>query len=208
MRPSAHSVSRLLSSVGCYAILFAALIVTDRAMAAPNNYVSATRGKALATAGDCVACHTAPGGKPFAGGLALATPFGVIMTPNITPDDATGIGRWTQSEFSRAMHEGRGRNGSYLYPAFPYPYFTKVTREDTDAIYDYLKTLAPVTNAVNRRTLPFPFSVRALMIGWNSLFFKPSPFVSDPQRSAEFNRGAYLVEGLGHCGACHTPLNA
>jgi mono/diheme cytochrome c family protein len=189
-------------------ILFAALATIGSAKADPDNYVIDQRGRALAIAGDCVACHTAPGGKPFAGGLALATPFGVIMTPNITPDDATGIGRWTQAEFSRAMHEGRGRNGSYLYPAFPYPYFTKVTREDTDAIYDYLRTLAPVTNAVNRRTLPFPFSVRALMIGWNSLFFKPSPFVPDPQRSAEFNRGAYLVEGLGHCGACHTPLNA
>jgi mono/diheme cytochrome c family protein len=189
-------------------ILFAALAVIGSAKADPDNYVIGQRGRALAIAGDCVACHTAPGGKPFAGGLALATPFGVIMTPNITPDDATGIGRWTQAEFSRAMHEGRGRNGSYLYPAFPYPYFTEVTREDTDAIYDYLRTLAPVTNAVNRRTLPFPFSVRALMIGWNSLFFKPSPFVPDAQRSAEFNRGAYLVEGLGHCGACHTPLNA
>jgi mono/diheme cytochrome c family protein len=189
-------------------ILFAALATIGSAKADPDNYVIDQRGHALAIAGDCVACHTAPGGKPFAGGLALATPFGVIMTPNITPDDATGIGRWTQGEFSRAMHEGRGRNGSYLYPAFPYPYFTKVTREDTDAIYDYLRTLAPVTNAVNRRTLPFPFSVRALMIGWNSLFFEPSPFVPDPQRSAEFNRGAYLVEGLGHCGACHTPLNA
>jgi mono/diheme cytochrome c family protein len=189
-------------------LLFAALAVIGSAKADPDNYVIGQRGRALAVAGDCVACHTAPGGKPFAGGLALATPFGVIMTPNITPDDATGIGRWTQAEFSRAMHEGRGRNGSYLYPAFPYPYFTKVTREDTDAIYDYLRTLAPVTNAVNRRTLPFPFSVRALMIGWNSLFFKPSPFEPDPQRSAEFNRGAYLMEGLGHCGACHTPLNA
>jgi mono/diheme cytochrome c family protein len=189
-------------------ILFAALAVIGSAKADPDNYVIGQRGRALTVAGDCVACHTAPGGKPFAGGLALATPFGVIMTPNITPDDATGIGRWTQAEFSRAMHDGRGRNGSYLYPAFPYPYFTKVTREDTDAIYDYLRTLAPVTNAVNRRTLAFPFSVRALMIGWNSLFFKPSPFVPDPHRSAEFNRGAYLVEGLGHCGACHTPLNA
>ena len=188
-------------------ILFVALAAIGSAKADPDNYVIGQRGRALAIAGDCVACHTAPGGKPFAGGLALATPFGVIMTPNITPDDATGIGRWTQAEFSRAMHEGRGRNGSYLYPAFPYPYFTKVTREDTDAIYDYLRTLAPVTNAVNRRTLPFPFSVRALMIGWNALFFKPGSFVPDPGRSAEFNRGAYLVEGLGHCGACHTPLN-
>jgi mono/diheme cytochrome c family protein len=189
-------------------ILLVALAAIGGAKADPDNYVIAQRGKALAIAGDCVACHTAPGGAPLAGGLALATPFGVIMAPNITPDDATGIGRWTKAEFARAMHEGRGRNGAYLYPAFPYPYFTKVTREDTDAIYDYLRTLAPVTNAVNRRTLPFPFSVRALMIGWNSLFFKPSPFAPDPQRSAEFNRGAYLVEGLGHCGACHTPLNA
>ena len=130
------------------------------------------------------------------------------MTPNITPDDATGIGRWSKGEFSRAMHEGRGRNGAYLYPAFPYPYFNKVSREDTDAIYDYLRTLAPVTNAVNRRTLPFPFNIRTLMAGWNALFFKPAAFAPDPQRSAEFNRGAYLVEGLGHCGACHTPLNA
>jgi mono/diheme cytochrome c family protein len=190
------------------AILFAALATIGSAKADPDNYVIAQRGRALAIAGDCVACHTAPGGTPFAGGLALATPFGVIMSPNITPDDATGIGRWTKAEFARAMHEGRGRNGAYLYPAFPYPYFSKVTREDSDAIYDYLKTVAPVTNAVNRRTLPFPFSVRASMIGWNSLFFKPGQFVPDPQRSAEFNRGAYLVEGLGHCGACHTPMNA
>src|SRR5665213_3219087 len=106
------------------------------------------------------------------------------------------------------MHEGRGRNGAYLYPAFPYPYFNKVSREDTDAIYDYLRTLAPITNTVNRRTLPFPFSIRTLMAGWNTLFFKPAPFEPDPQRSAEFNRGAYLVQGLGHCGVCHTPLNA
>ena len=190
------------------AILFAALATIGSAKADPDNYVIAQRGHALAIAGDCVACHTAPGGTPFAGGLALATPFGVIMSPNITPDDATGIGRWTKAEFARAMHEGRGRNGAYLYPAFPYPYFSNVTREDSDAIYDYLKTVAPVTNAVNRRTLPFPFSVRASMIGWNSLFFKPGQFVPDPQRSAEFNRGAYLVEGLGHCGACHSPRNA
>ncbi len=113
------------------AILFAALIATSgAAQADPDNYVIAKRGQELATAGDCVACHTAPGGVPFAGGLALATPFGVIMTPNITPDDATGIGHWSKSEFFRAMHEGRSRNGTYLYPAFPYPYFNKVTRED------------------------------------------------------------------------------
>ena len=180
------------------AILLAALAVAGNAKADPDSYIIAQRGRALAVAGDCVACHTAPGGVPYAGGLALATPFGAIVTPNITPDDATGIGRWTRAEFARAMHDGRGRNGVYLYPAFPYPYFNKVTPEDTDAIYEYLKTLAPVSNRVNRRTLPFPFSVRALMIGWNNLFFKPAPFAPDPKRSPEFNRGAYLVEGLGH----------
>jgi mono/diheme cytochrome c family protein len=189
-------------------ILFAALLASSGAMADPDNYVIAKRGQELTTVGDCVACHTAPDGTPFAGGLALSTPFGVIMTPNITPDDATGIGRWSKGEFFRAMHEGRGRNGTYLYPAFPYPYFNKVTREDSDAIYDYLRTLTPVAKVVNRRTLPFPFNIRTLMAGWNALFFKPAPFLADPQRSAEFNRGAYLVEGLGHCGACHTPLNA
>ncbi|HUN96054.1 MAG TPA: cytochrome c [Bradyrhizobium sp.] len=208
MRPSAQSLFRLASELGRFAILVTALIAADRAMADPDNYVNVMRGKALATAGDCVACHTAPGGKPFAGGLSLATPFGAIMTPNLTPDDATGIGRWSKDDFARAMHEGRGRDGGYLYPAFPYPYYTNVTRQDLDAIYDYLRTLTPVTNAVNRNSLPFPFNIRTSMLGWNALFFKPARFVPDPRRSEEYNRGAYLVEGLGHCGACHTPMNA
>jgi mono/diheme cytochrome c family protein len=190
------------------AILLSALVMSDSATADPDNYVSVMRGKALATAGDCVACHTAPGGTPFAGGLALATPFGAIMTPNITPDDATGIGRWSRGDFSRAMHEGRRPGGAYLYPAFPYTYYNKVTRQDTDAIYDYLRSLTPVSNNVNRNTLPFPFNIRMSMMGWNTLFFRPAAFAPDPKRSEEFNRGAYLVEGLGHCGACHTPMNA
>ena len=183
------------------------MVVADKATADPDNYVSVMQGKALATAGDCIACHTAPGGKPFAGGLVLATPFGAIMTPNITPDEATGIGRWSRNDFARAMHQGRRPDGAYLYPAFPYPYYTKVTRQDTDAIYDYLRTLTPVSNAVDRNTLAFPFSIRTAMSGWNTLFFKPGHFVPAPLRSEEFNRGAYLVQGLGHCGACHTPLN-
>jgi mono/diheme cytochrome c family protein len=189
-------------------IVLAALLAADSAIADSDDYVDVVRGRALATVGDCVACHTAPGGTPFVGGLALQTPFGAIMTPNITPDDATGIGRWSKDNFARAMHEGKRPDGSYLYPAFPYPYYTKVTRQDADAIYDYLRTLAPVSNSVNRRTLPFPFSIRTAMLGWNALFFGPGYFASDPKRSEEFNRGAYLVEGLGHCGACHTPLNA
>jgi mono/diheme cytochrome c family protein len=178
------------------------------ASADPDNYVDIARGKALVAAGDCAACHTANGGEPFAGGLPLQTPFGMIMTPNLTPDSTTGIGGWSADDFARAMHDGRGPDGGYLYPAFPYPYYTKVTRTDLDAIYAYLRTLPPVTNQVNRNTLPFPFNIRLSMLGWNTLFFTPGTFVPDPERSEEFNRGAYLVEGLGHCGACHTPFNA
>ncbi|MBV8919593.1 c-type cytochrome [Bradyrhizobium sp.] len=190
------------------AIVIACLMIPAAALADPDNYIAITRGKALATVGDCVACHTAPGGTPFAGGLALQTPFGPIMTPNITPDNTSGIGSWSADDFARAMHEGRRPGGTYLYPAFPYPYFTRVSRADTDAIYAYLRSLAPVVNRVNRNTLPFPFNIRSSMLGWNALFFKPAGFVPETGRSEEFNRGAYLVEGLGHCGACHTPLNA
>jgi mono/diheme cytochrome c family protein len=184
------------------------LITAGGAVAEPDNYVDIARGKALVTAGDCVACHTAPGGTPFAGGLPLQTPFGVIMTPNITPDHATGIGNWSANDLARAMHEGRRPGGTYLYPAFPYPYYTKVSRADVEAIYAYLRSLPAVTNSVNRNTLPFPFNIRLSMRGWNALFFTPGTFAADPRRSEEFNRGAYLAEGLGHCGACHTPFNA
>jgi len=189
-------------------IVLLPLLAAGGAAADPDSYIDVARGKALATVGDCIACHTAKGGTPFAGGLALQTPFGTIMTPNITPDTATGIGSWTVDDFARAMHEGRRPTGSYLYPAFPYPYYTRVTRADVEAIYAYLRTLPPANNAVNRNTLPFPFNIRMSMIGWNMLFFKPGEFKADPKRSAEFNRGAYLVEGLGHCGACHTPFNS
>ncbi len=184
------------------------LFAAGDAAADSDNYVDVARGKALVTTGDCTACHTAAGGAPFAGGRALQTPFGAIMTPNITPDTTTGIGSWSADDFARAMHEGRRPDGGYLYPAFPYTYYTKVTRTDLDAIYAYLRTLPPVTNRVNRNTLPFPFNIRLAMSGWNRLFFTPGTFVPDPKRSEEFNRGAYLVEGLGHCGACHTPFNA
>jgi mono/diheme cytochrome c family protein len=184
------------------------LIAAGGAVAEPDNYVDIARGKALVTAGDCVACHTAPGGTPFAGGLPLQTPFGVIMTPNITPDNATGIGNWSANDLARAMHEGRRPGGTYLYPAFPYPYYTKVSRADVEAIYAYLRSLPAVSNSVNRNTLPFPFNIRLSMRGWNALFFTPGTFAADLRRSEEFNRGAYLAEGLGHCGACHTPFNA
>ncbi|KWV56333.1 alcohol dehydrogenase [Bradyrhizobium macuxiense] len=191
----------------CQVLLILQLLVGGAA-ADPDNYVEAARGRALVTAGDCITCHTAIGGASFAGGFALQTPFGAIMTPNITPDNITGIGSWSADDFARAMHEGRRPDGTHLYPAFPYPYYTKVTRADLDAIYVYLRTLSPVTNNVNRSTLPFPFNIRLSMWGWNTIFFTAGAFVPDPKRSAEFNHGAYLVEGLGHCGACHTPFNA
>jgi mono/diheme cytochrome c family protein len=165
------------------------------------------RGRYLAVLGDCAACHTAPGGKPFAGGLALQTPFGKLVAPNITPDRETGIGAWTDDEFVAAMHDGRGRDGRFLYPAMPYPAYTKMTRDDVLLIRAYLATVEPVSNAVVVNQLPFPFNIRQSLLFWNLLNFTPGRFQADPQKSAEWNRGAYIVEGAGHCGACHTPKN-
>ena len=166
------------------------------------------RGHYLATVGDCAACHTLPGsGHLLAGGRAIETPFGQIIAPNITPDPETGIGAWTDQEFINALTKGTGRNGMHLYPAMPYNYYTKVTRDDALAIRAYLKTVPAVQNVVHADQLPFPFSIRQSMIGWNLLFFSPSPFQPSADKSAEWNRGAYLTEGLAHCGACHTPKN-
>ncbi|PRD44939.1 alcohol dehydrogenase [Phyllobacterium phragmitis] len=162
------------------------------------------RGRYLATAGDCVACHTAPGGKPYAGGLALETPFGKLVGANITPDRETGIGAWTDDQFVQAMQEGIAPRG-HLYPAMPYPAFTKVSRADLLAIRAFLNTLEPVKNPIEPNQLPFPFNIRASMLAWNALNFTPGEFKPDPGKPAEWNRGAYLVEGLGHCGTCHTP---
>jgi len=188
-------------------VVLAAALAAAGTRAAPDRYTEVVRGRALTIAGDCIACHTVGGGVPYAGGVLLQTPFGSIATPNLTPDDATGLGLWTPAEFARAMHSGIGRSGRHLYPAFPYTYYTKLSRADTDAIYTYLRTLSPVRNKVSRDTLPFPFDIRALMVGWNAMFFRPGEFRPDPNRSAEYNQGAYLVEGLGHCGACHTAMN-
>ncbi len=165
------------------------------------------RGEYLARAGDCIACHTARGGQPFAGGLAMPTPFGTLYTPNITPDHETGIGAWSAGDFYRAMHAGRGKDGRFLYPAFPFPSYTKVTRADSDAIYTYLHSLAPVHQPNRPNEMQFPFSFRPLLIGWRLLFFSKGEFKPDPAQSAEWNRGAYLVEGLGHCSMCHTSIN-
>lgn len=171
-----------------------------------DHYVQVERGRYLAVAGDCSACHASQKGA-FAGGRAIETPFGNINAANLTPDRDTGIGRWSAQDFWQALHTGTSVTDGRLYPAFPYNYYTKVTREDSDALFAYLRSLDPVVNPVDRNTLPWPFSMRISMLGWNTLEFSPSDFKPDPNRSPEFNRGAYLVEGLGHCGACHTPMD-
>ena len=167
----------------------------------------ARRGQYLAAAGDCFACHTTRGGEAYAGGLEIPTPFGSLYTPNITPDRDTGIGAWSADDFWRAMHEGRSRDGSYLYPAFPYTNYTKVTREDSDAIFAYLMSLKPVARKNRAHEMGFPYSQRQLMAGWRALYFKPGVYQEVPTQSKEWNRGAYLVEGLGHCNACHATRN-
>ena len=166
------------------------------------------KGEALAAVGDCRSCHTAPGGKAYAGGVALRTPFGTIYGTNITPDPDTGIGRWSQAQFARAMREGVDANGRQLYPVFPYDHFRVASDDDLAALYAYLMT----RDAVVARDLPnevrFPFNARPLVATWKALYLERIALPRDPQRGERWNRGAYLVAGLGHCGACHTPRNA
>lgn len=166
------------------------------------------RGRQVAAAGACAVCHTAPGGATNAGGRELETPFGSIMTTNLMPDPETGIGRWSFAAFERAMREGLSRDGRHLYPAFPYPSFTKISGDDMLALYAYLMAQPAVRNEVPATKLAFPYSVRPVMAMWNALHLDPGPLAADPARSAEWNRGRYLVEGAGHCGACHTPRDA
>ncbi len=165
------------------------------------------KGAELAAVGNCIACHTVPGSMAFAGGLALPTPFGTIHSTNITPDAATGIGKWSEAAFQRAMHEGIDREGKHLYPAFPYDHFTHVTDADNQALYAYLMTREPVRANAPANDLIFPLGFRPLIAVWNLLYLDTDPLQSDPGQSEEWNRGAYLAEGLGHCGACHTPRN-
>jgi len=171
------------------------------------NAAQLRRGQYLVAAGDCISCHQREGGEPFAGGLGLNTPFGVIYTPNITPDRSTGIGAWTSDQFYRAMHDGKDAQGDDLYPAFPYPWFRRVSREDDDAIFAYLTAVPAVSYTPPKNDLPFPLNFRSLVGAWNLLYLDSHNFQSDPGQSAEWNRGAYLVTGLGHCGGCHTPKN-
>lgn len=166
------------------------------------------RGRDLAAIGNCTTCHTVRGGKDFAGGLPVPTPFGTIFSSNITPDAETGIGSWPEAAFRRAMRSGVDRNGRHLYPTFPYDHFTNVTDEDDQALYAYLMTRDPVHAPAHTNQLPFPLDQRFVIAGWKLLFLRGGTYQPDPTRSAEWNRGGYLVEGLAHCGACHTPRNA
>lgn len=171
------------------------------------NAAQLRRGQSLVVAGDCMSCHLRAGGQPLAGGFGLHTPFGLIYSANITSDHRTGIGDWTSDQFYRAMHNGLDDHGANLYPAFPYPWFTHASRADDDAVLAYLKTTPAVDYTPPANRLPFPLNIRFLVKGWNLLFFRPRDFQVDPGQSAEWNRGAYLVTGVGHCGGCHTPKN-
>jgi mono/diheme cytochrome c family protein len=168
-----------------------------------------TRGRYLAVLGDCAGCHTkaSPDSQPYAGGLPFVAAFGTIYSPNITPDKQTGIGTWTQDQFYQALHTGIAPHEKHLYPAFPFVYFTHITRDDSDAIYAYLRTVKPVhANPPPNRLIP-PFNIRAMMISWNAMFFHEGTYRNDPSKSAAWNRGNYIVNGFGHCAECHTPKN-
>jgi mono/diheme cytochrome c family protein len=185
------------------------MLAAPAAMAAPANPNQdlVAHGKYLADLGDCGSCHTANGGTKFAGGRYMPTPFGPISTPNITPDKTTGIGTWSDDDFYRALHDGIAKNGEHLYPVMPYPWFTKVTRPDVLAIKAYLFSLQPVNAPRKPSKLAFPFNVRAGLAAWDALFLRVGTFKPDPSKSAQINRGAYIVEGLGHCGECHNGRN-
>lgn len=165
------------------------------------------RGAYLARAGNCAACHTARGGEAYAGGKGIPTPFGTVYAGNLTPA-TTGLGEWTAAEFWRAMHNGRSKDGRLLYPAFPYPSFTLVTRDDSDAIFAYLRSLPAVEQPPRLHELSFPYNTQLALAVWRALYFKPSSFEPQAQQSTAHNRGAYLVQGLGHCAACHATRNA
>ncbi|HEY0290379.1 MAG TPA: cytochrome c [Pseudomonas sp.] len=188
----------------CAGVIGLSLNIAQAATGA-DSYNLVEKGRYLATVGDCTACHTLPGKPLFSGGVILDTPFGKLAGANITPDPVNGIGRWTFDDFQKVMSKGHSLDGKLLYGAMPYTAYTKVRREDNQAIFAYLQTIDPVDNKVETNQLPFPFNVRTSLIGWNLLNFKEGEFKPHPDKSEQWNRGAYLVEGLAHCGTCHTP---
>ena len=202
-------------SLAVIAVVVAGVIVSWQPEIAPRDanethafsQQQIARGKMLADLGDCSVCHTRPGGKRDTGGLAMEIPFGTIYTTNITPDNETGIGKWSYAAFERAMRHGVDREGHYLYPAFPYTAFTRTSDEDLQALYAYLMAQPAVSYQPPVTALSFPFNIRQGIVTWNWLFLTPGAMKTDPEQSAEWNRGAYLTEGLGHCSACHSPRN-
>jgi len=202
------------SAIGLAAILLAAFAASWQPAwpplanpPAPFDPAIVTRGEQLAHVGNCAGCHTAPGGRPFAGGRPLETPFGTVFTTNITPDPETGIGRWSRKAFVRALREGVARNGDLLYPAFPYDHFTHASDPDIDALYAFLMTRPAVQARAPANRLKEPFGFRPLLAGWNLLFLHKGRLADDPGQSADWNRGRALADGLAHCGGCHTPRN-
>ncbi len=207
-RAQRYPLPILTCALACGWLLASAITADAQQQTASGNAALIAKGEYLARAGDCIACHTVREGKLFAGGLPMKTPFGTLYTSNITPDPQTGIGNWTADQFYKLMHDGRFPDGGLVYPAMPFGSYTKVTREDSDAIYAYLRSIPAVQQRNRPHELRFPFDNRSLILGWRTLFFKQGEYKPDPDKSAEWNRGAYLVEGLGHCGMCHTAINA
>jgi len=195
-----------LAVVGRLALLLACPVLT-RAGNLPSgqDFTQIDRGRYLTAVADCAACHTLTGDYPFAGGRPIETPFGIVAAPNITPDRASGIGNWTEKQFDVALRAGRRPDGKMLYPAMPFQYYTRLNDADVQAIWAYLKTLEPLHHEVETNRLHFPYDIRAGMRLWDALYFKPGVFKPDPGKSPQWNRGAYLVVGPGHCAACHTP---
>ena len=201
----AGSLAAVLIAAGCAMAYRPAMTpVADRT---PFPREQIERGAVLAAIGDCAVCHTGKGGKPFAGGRGVPTPFGTVYATNITPDMDTGIGQWSEAAFIRAMRDGIARDGRHLYPVLPYPHFTRATDADIAALYAFTMSREPVRQETPANILSFPLNIRALMAGWNLLYLSPGPWRPDPSHDAVWNRGAYLTEAVGHCGACHTPHN-
>ena len=211
-------MKRLLWTVVAAAVAFAAFVwlynfqggsrLNEAAPSAPPTPEQVARGAYLARVGNCMLCHTDSSGAPNAGGKPLETPFGTIYASNLTPDAETGLGRWSADHFRRALHDGRSRDGRLLYPAFPYTHTTRVTEADADSLFDYLRSLPPVNKPNRAHRLRWPYSTQAALGVWRLLYFKPGNFTEDASRTPQWNRGAYLVQGLAHCGACHTARNA
>ena len=194
---------KILTSLSVTALLVAASFSVQ----AQPEYDQLARGRYIATVADCSACHTSDKDKPFAGGVKLETPFGALVGANITPDPETGIGKWSYDDFRRAMTEGIGHDNKRLYGAMPFTAYTKMTDKDLRDLWAWMQTLQPINNPVESNQLPFPFNIRTSLIAWNWINFDKGEFKPQADKSAEWNRGAYLVEGPGHCGTCHTPKN-